>query len=182
MLHPPDSAPNDEVKRRKREPGQIPVRSRTPTLTNCGLVLSREPSEHGTSRLVREQNPYVLRGWREARLGSDASARAGDVKGRGMSGAARGTVPVRGQGIREIDRQLMYSAAWLDDGRPALVPVARGSQRGGSPEHWSRASSTSSMRQIEEHVDHGAAAKSLTSYAERDREPRRPLHAPTLPA
>ncbi len=31
-----------------------------------------------------------------------------------------GTVPVRGQGIREIDRQLMYSAAWLDDGRPGL--------------------------------------------------------------
>ena len=28
-------------------------------MTNCGLVLSREPSEHGTSGLVREQNPYV---------------------------------------------------------------------------------------------------------------------------
>ena len=37
-----------------------------------------------------------------------------------------GTVPVRGQGIREIDRQLMYSAAWLDDGRPDLVWLAGG--------------------------------------------------------
>ena len=40
-----------------------------------------------------------------------------------------GTVPVTRQGIREIDRQLMYSAAWLDDGRPGLVSVAGGAGR-----------------------------------------------------
>ena len=66
-----------------------------------------------------------------------------------------GTVPVRGQGIREIDRQLMYSAAWLDDGRPGLVSVAGGAGRAVLATVGAGASSASSMRQIEEHGDHG---------------------------
>lgn len=35
-----------------------------------------------------------------------------------ISGSGR-TVRILGRGVREIDRQLLYSAAWLDDPRPA---------------------------------------------------------------
>ena len=69
-----------------------------------------------------------------------------------------GTVPVRGQGIREIDRQLMYSAAWLDDGRPGLVSVAGGVGRAVLPNVGAGTSSASSMRHAEEHEDHGPTA------------------------
>ena len=47
-----------------------------------------------------------------------------------------GTMPIRGRGVREIDRKLMYSAAWLDHGRPDLlspeVRLQRGRQAGAS--------------------------------------------------
>ncbi len=33
-----------------------------------------------------------------------------------------GTVRIIGRGVREVDRQLLYSAAWLDDPLPVAEP------------------------------------------------------------
>ena len=33
-----------------------------------------------------------------------------------------GTVRIIGRGVREVDRQLLYSAAWLDDPLPGTEP------------------------------------------------------------
>jgi hypothetical protein len=52
----------------------------------------------------------------------------------------------------------MYSAAWLDDGRPGLVSVAGGVGRGILLTVGPGASSASSTRQMEEHEDHGPTA------------------------
>ena len=79
-----------------------------------------------------------------------------------MSKSAKGTGAVRGHGIREIDRQLMYSAAWLDDGRQALVP--KPSESSGLPfKLGAGATSTSSMRTKKEHGHYGPGAAKVAA-------------------
>ena len=67
-----------------------------------------------------------------------------------------GTMPIRGSGVREIGRQLLYSAAWIDDDRKDIELT--GGEVGGHPVPLNGRARASSVGITEEHGDYGPTA------------------------